>query len=97
MGHLLEGVGYPCELQEPGVSRLDEEGEEELALMQASGSLQPNTGGGSPSQEGTRPATREEDLMAEERATIAACSADETWRALRSLRPEGKENSFHVS
>ena len=37
------------------------------------------------------PLSLEQDLTPAARAIMAACEADETWRALRSLRPEGKQ------
>ena len=54
------------------------------------------TGRGGPSPpQGQEPA-RGTALTAKERATTAACNADETWKAMRSLVRRGRTNCFGV-
>ena len=86
VGHLLEDVGYLCELREPGARHPGEE----VGLMQASGAQQPNRGRDS-SSPGDATSTTGNVLTTEERAIMAACNADETWRVLGALSPEGKD------
>ena len=66
-----------------------------LVLMQNSGTVPSSaSGGGNISTGGGEHAPRprrEEDLTEEELAIMAACEADETWNALRRLRPDAKQ------
>ena len=61
-----------------------------MGLAQTPGAPRPDGGGGSPSPN-VAEHTGGEALTTEERAIVAACNADETWRALRGLSPEGKD------
>ena len=78
VGHLLEDVGYLCELREPGVQHSDKDGGEEVTLMQAFGAPQPDRGRDS-SSPGEAMSIRGKDLTAEELAI------------LRTPCPEGKD------
>ena len=104
-GHLLEEVGYLCELRDynDGVDdharpQEAEEGEEEMAMMQTSNSRRrtnerrrPSSSPGPQDDRTEHRPRREEELSQEEVAIMLACEADETWQALRNLRPEAKQ------
>ena len=86
MRHLLGDVGHACELRETRSGRPEEpEGDETGFTLTPGGTGTAGRGDPSPPQ-GQEPA-RGTALTVEE----AVCNADETWRALRSLSPEGKD------
>ena len=98
VGHLLEDVGFLCELQgqsAEGICGSETTGEaeegRESAMMQTTDSTRRRVGERastaieSPGSHPTeRRGTRQEELSAEDIAIMFACERDETWNTLRS-------------
>ena len=88
--NFVEDVGHACELREMRSERPEQPEKEETGFMQTHGGTGTTGRGDRSPPQGQEPA-RGTALTAEERAIMAACNADETWRAMRSLSPEGKD------